>query len=268
MKRQLHAEWYKLVHSQIISIVALISIGIVLLSFHFGQIYFFAAGSGNKIYIGFQAKAYSSMHAPNFDEVAMSALAYTAFFWCLVVIVTAYFFMDEYHTGTIKLAVAGGIRKWKIYLSKAIILSGATFLFYYIFIFIFLIIELIQTGYQFNANDLTVMLKLIFLNNVALVSLQFLTIFLCVLLKNIGVVVGLCFMYVYAGLEVYLGCWNHMDEISSGLKLFLYCNPMYYWLNYCSHRVGAAIGDMWIYMVLSIALLCMGGIIINKRELK
>ena len=52
------------------------------------------------------------------------------------------------------------------------------------------------------------------------------------------------------------------------LKIFVYGNPMYYWMNFCSCRTMRIIEHLPFYFMGGILLLIVGGIAMSKKEIK
>lgn len=267
MINQLKAEFFKLKHSLILSVSFLVMLGIILLSFVFGDMSFFAAGDGMTTYIGFQAKSYADFNAPAFKEILKSSFAYSGFFWIIALFLIALFFTKEYSSGTIKLAVATGVSRWRIYISKVVTILITVFFVYALYVGIFTSIEVTQTHYSLQINEIFYIGKIFILNYIVLIAFAFFVIFLCVLFQNIGLVIGISCLYIFAGMSVYIMIWYKMDSISFGMKSFVYCNPMYYWMNYCSNRDASTVG-LCVYTLIGIALFLVGGLLLSNREIK
>ncbi len=62
--------------------------------------------------------------------------------------------------------------------------------------------------------------------------------------------------------------WSNMDAASIPLKIFVYGNPMYYWMNFCSCRTMGIIEHLPFYFMGGILLLIVGGIAMSKKEIK
>ena len=73
---------------------------------------------------------------------------------------------------------------------------------------------------------------------------------------------------VFSGASVYLMLWSNMDADSIPLKIFVYGNPMYYWMNFCSCRTMGIIEHLSFYFRGGILLLIVGGIAMSKKEIK
>ena len=99
------------------------------------------------------------------------------------------------------------------------------------------------------------------------IAFESISIFLCVIIQNIGVVTGICCLYVFSGASVYLMLWSNMDAASIPLKIFVYGNPMYYWMNFCSCRTMGIIEHLPFYFMGGILLLIVGGIAMSKKEI-
>ena len=267
MSRQLKAEFYKMFHSMNIVISFLAIVAIVGLSFAFGDMSFFAGGDGMVTYIGFQAKGYMNQSSPEFNEILRSTFAYTCFFWIIVLFITALFFTKEYSTGTIKLAVATGINKWSIYISKVATILCVTFGLYFIYITIFGLIEILQTGIDIRSYYVSDVIRIFILNYLVLAAFICFIVFICVLTRNVGIVVGLSCLYIFAGISIYIMVWDRMETLVKVVRMFIYCNPMYYWMNYCCNRAVSYI-ELLGYLIVSVAILIFGGYLLEKREIK
>lgn len=268
MKNQLKAERYKLRHSNMPIIILLVCTAIIVVSILFGEMTFFGAGDGMTSIIGFQAKSYLSETTITFKAVARSALAYTSFFWVVAGLFTAIFFIKEYSTGTIKLSVAYGIKRQILYYAKAITIFLTSLLFYIGFIATFFIIEVVQSGYIPSIMELQNILGWTILCWLVLMAFESIIFFLCVLIQNTGIVIGISCLYIFSGASVYLMLWSNMNTTALSLKIFVYGNPMYYWMNFCSCRTMGIVDQLPFYLLSCFVLLIAGGWIISKKEIK
>ena len=241
---------------------------ILMVSFALGDMTFFGAGDGTESVIGFQAKCYLSSEMPTFQTVACSSLAYTAFFWIVCLVFATIFFTKEYNTGTIKLSVAYGTKRTILYYTKAITILAVSLITYLIFVAAFFVIEIIQSGYIPSASEALTLFGWALACGIVLLAFESISIFLCVIIQNIGVVTGICCLYVFSGASVYLMLWSNMDAASIPLKIFVYGNPMYYWMNFCSCRTMGIIEHLPFYFMGGILLLIVGGIAMSKKEIK
>jgi len=101
-----------------------------------------------------------------------------------------------------------------------------------------------------------------------LLALESISIFLCVVIQNTGIVTGICCLYVFSGASVYLMLWSDMETVSIPLKIFVYGNPMYYWMNFSSCRTMGIIEHLPFYFIGCISLLIVGGLIMIRKEIK
>ena len=99
-------------------------------------------------------------------------------------------------------------------------------------------------------------------------ALESISIFLCVVIQNTGIVTGICCLYVFSGASVYLMLWSDMETVSIPLKFFVYGNPMYYWMNFSSCRTMGIIEHLPFYFIGCISLLIVGGLIMIRKEIK
>lgn len=215
------AEFYKLRHSKILITILGVCAAVIMVSFALGDMTFFGAGDGTESVIGFQAKCYLSSEIPTFQTVARSSLAYTAFFWIIGILFATIFFTKEYNTGTIKLSVAYGTKRTILYYTKAITILVVSLITYLIFVATFFVIEIIQSGYIPTASEVINLLGWALACGTVLLALESISIFLCVVIQNTGIVTGICCLYVFSGASVYLMLWSDMETVSIPLKFFV-----------------------------------------------
>ena len=220
------AEFYKLFRSKIMIAILGVCVALVMVSFALGDMTFFGAGDGTESVIGFQAKCYLSSEMPTFQTVARSSLAYTAFFWIVCLVFATIFFTKEYNTGTIKLSVAYGTKRTILYYTKAITILAVSLITYLIFVAAFFVIEIIQSGYIPSASEALTLFGWALACGIVLLAFESISIFLCVIIQNIGVVTGICCLYVFSGASVYLMLWSNMDAASIPLKIFVYLHSL------------------------------------------
>ena len=213
-------------------------------------------------------KCYLSSEIPTFQTVARSSLAYTAFFWIIGILFATIFFTKEYNTGTIKLSVAYGTKRTILYYTKAITILVVSLITYLIFVATFFVIEIIQSGYIPTASEVINLLGWALACGTVLLALESISIFLCVVIQNTGIVTGICCLYVFSGASVYLMLWSDMETVSIPLKFFVYGNPMYYWMNFSSCRTMGIIEHLPFYFIGCISLLIVGGLIMIRKEIK
>lgn len=261
------AEFYKLRHSKILITILGVCAAVIMVSFALGDMTFFGAGDGTESVIGFQAKCYLSSEIPTFQTVARSSLAYTAFFWIIGILFATIFFTKEYNTGTIKLSVAYGTKRTILYYTKAITILVVSLITYLIFVATFFVIEIIQSGYIPTASEVINLLGWALACGTVLLALESISIFLCVVIQNTGIVTGICCLYVFSGASVYLMLWSDMETVSIPLKFFVYGNPMYYWMNFSSCRTMGIIEHLPFYFIGCISLLIVGGLIMIIQNL-
>lgn len=88
------------------------------------------------------------------------------------------------------------------------------------------------------------------------------------LIQNTGIVIGISCLYIFSGASVYLMLWSNMNTTALSLKIFVYGNPMYYWMNFCSCRTMGIVDQLPFYLLSCFVLLIAGGWIISKKEIK
>ena len=142
------------------------------------------------------------------------------FFWIVCLVFATIFFTKEYNTGTIKLSVAYGTKRTILYYTKAITILAVSLITYLIFVAAFFVIEIIQSGYIPSASEALTLFGWALACGIVLLAFESISIFLCVIIQNIGVVTGICCLYVFSGASVYLMLWSNMDAASIPLKIF------------------------------------------------
>ena len=165
---------------------------------------------------------------------------------------------------TIKLSVAYGTKRTILYYTKAITILVVSLITYLIFVATFFVIEIIQSGYIPTASEVINLLGWALACGTVLLALESISIFLCVVIQNTGIVTGIC----CSGASVYLMLWSDMETVSIPLKFFVYGNPMYYWMNFSSCRTMGIIEHLPFYFIGCISLLIVGGLIMIRKEIK
>lgn len=268
MKNQLKAEMYKFFHSKMPFHIFIVCFSIILISFVFGEMIFFGAGDGMTSEIGFQAKCFLSEDTITFQSIARSSLAYTAFFWIIAGLFTILFFIKEYSVGTIKLPIAYGTNRQILYYAKVLTIFLISFVSYILFVAVFFIIEMVQSGYSPDFMEIMNVLGWTLLCGFVLTAFESILIFLCVIIQNTGIVTGISCLYVFSGASIYLMIWNDMENTALPLKIFVYGNPMYYWMNFSSCRTMEIIDHLPFYLSACFAFTILGGYIACKKEIK
>lgn len=155
-----------------------------------------------------------------------------------------------------------------LYYTKAITILVVSLITYLIFVATFFVIEIIQSGYIPTASEVINLLGWALACGTVLLALESISIFLCVVIQNTGIVTGICCLYVFSGASVYLMLWSDMETVSIPLKIFVYGNPMYYWMNFSSCRTMGIIEHLPFYFIGCISLLIVGGLIMIRKEIK
>lgn len=151
---------------------------------------------------------------------------------------------------------------------QAITILVVSLITYLIFVATFFVIEIIQSGYIPTASEVINLLGWALACGTVLLALESISIFLCVVIQNTGIVTGICCLYVFSGASVYLMLWSDMETVSIPLKFFVYGNPMYYWMNFSSCRTMGIIEHLPFYFIGCISLLIVGGLIMIRKEIK
>lgn len=91
---------------------------------------------------------------PEFSEIMQSCISCNVFLWIVALILTIQFFCYDYSAGTIKLPIAYGIDRVKVYFAKVIVIVLYNAVCYFLFNAITLCFTCIQIGYTPNITEL------------------------------------------------------------------------------------------------------------------
>ena len=97
--------------------------------------------------IGFFAFTFENIDTPEFSEIMQSCISCNVFLWIVTLILTIQFFCYDYAAGTIKLPVAYGIDRVKVYFAKTIVIVLYNAVCYFIFNTITLLFKSLHKSY-------------------------------------------------------------------------------------------------------------------------
>lgn len=203
--------------------------------------------------IGFVSNMYKDVDNPLAGEIIRTALSYTAFIWLVILIFSSSFFTKEYSENTIKLAVAYGENRFKLFLSKFIIISLYSFILYYLFTFFIFIHASVTMKFTPNISDVFMLFKLTTLNFLVMEIFILIILIISMIIKNIGAVNGIMCFYIITCPLVYMTIWFNMDAQSLLMKAYIKTNPMYYWSTICAYNLNNnIINETIIYFIIAI----------------
>lgn len=274
MLNLLRADWLKLKWTKLPWITLLGVLGLLLIYIGAGQSAFMSTGNNGVlgVGIGFLSGHYADIQQPLLGEVIRTALSYTAFFWLLMLIFSIQFYAKEYTGNTIKLAIAYGHSRVKIYLSKVMVILIYSAITYYTFILGVFTHASISVNYQVLPTDIPTLLGVITLNYLVMIVFILITLLLCMTVKNIGIVAASMCFYTIGGAIVYMSEYYNLisNQVSIPVKAFIGTHPMYYWLTISNYNFNDnIINNAIIYgIVASIILFSASCMYLRKQEVK
>lgn len=275
MINQIKSDYYKLRHSRMLFAVSCAYFFIFLLYmvlYTYGPqkgVSFMASGGETTGILGFFVKTYSDMNTPMFWEICRSSMSNTIFFWMVAAVFTVMYLSKEYRYGTIKLSVAYGISKFRIFLSKFLITACYTGICYYLMAFLSLAFTLIKTHYCLTVSDFGEFMLYTSLNFLVLIVFILLCLLVELLLKNIAYSVTLMYLFIFAGLVFVDASWAAHQSWTLIQNALARINPSYYWLRICGYSHTTIEIETILYFVIGSAFLfLMTGLILKKQEIK
>ena len=219
--------------------------------------------------IGFFAFTFENIDTPKFSEIMQSCLSCNVFLWIVALILTIQFFCYDYSVGTIKLPVAHGISRVKVYFAKVIVIVLYNAICYFLFNVITLCFTCIQIGYTPNITELTQYLGYIGLNFLVMISFILLCINICICLKNTGIIATVMCLFTLGGAVIYTGIWQNFHSHII-LKYLVWLNPLYYWMNMGTFRLEyGLVNEIIVYFVFGLLfLLPLSVLLVRKQEFK
>ena len=219
--------------------------------------------------IGFFAFTFENINMPKFSEIMQSCISCNVFLWIVVLILTIQFFCYDYSMGTIKLPIAYGIGRVKVYFAKVIVIVLYNAICYFLFNTITLCLTCLQIGYTLNITELVQYLSYMGLDFLVMISFIFLCITVCICLKNIGIIATVMCLFTLGGAVIYTGIWQNFHSHTI-LKYLVWLNPLYYWMNMGAFRLEyGLINEIVAYFVFSLLfLLPLSVILVRKQEFK
>ncbi|MGL4363510.1 MAG: ABC transporter permease subunit [Cellulosilyticaceae bacterium] len=275
MLNLLRADWLKLKWSKLPWITLLAVLGLLLIYISAGEAAFMSSGNHRELLgegIGFVSGYYGDIQKPLLGEVIRTALSYTAFFWLLILIFSIQFYAKEYTGNTIKLAIAYGHSRVKIYLSKVIVILIYSAITYSTFILGVFTHASISINYQVLPTDIPIILGVVILNYLVMIVFILITLLLCMIIKNTGIVAASMCFYTIGGAIVYMSEYYNLlsNQVSLPVKVFIGTHPMYYWMTISAYNFNNnIINETIIYgIAASIILFTTSCMYLRKQEVK
>lgn len=279
MNSQIKAEFFKLRYSNIFkAIPILFGVGMIL------YVIFSLSGGGTQLLIsegdeevnttihgmiGFLAFTFEDLNKPQFEEILKSAMSGNVFLWIFVLVLVVQFFNYDYNLGTIKLPIAYGVGRIKIFLAKFLLIIIYSGVFYLLFSTVTFIYTCIYASYSPNSSEVLKYLEYTGLNYLVMISYILLCLIASICLKNIGIISTVMCLYTLGGAIIYTGVWQQFHSYSI-LRYFIQLNPLYYWMNMGTLRLDyGIINEMMIYFLFGMFILLPISIaLIRKQEFK
>ncbi len=279
MFNQLKSEFLKLKYSRLFTAVPMLLLAGLLL---YGS--FSLSAGGTQLFVsegdeeanaaiqgmvGFFAFTFEDIDMPEFSEIMQSCISCNVFLWIVALILTIQFFCYDYSAGTIKLPIAYGIDRVKVYFAKVIVIVLYNAVCYFLFNAITLCFTCIQIGYTPNITELIQYLSYIGLNFLVMISFIFLCITISICLKNTGIIATVMCLFTLGGAVIYTGIWQNFHSHAI-LKYFVWLNPLYYWMNMGTFRLQyGLINEIIVYFIFGLFfLLPLSVILVRKQEFK
>lgn len=213
-----------------------------------------------------------NLHSNNysFNNILRASMSYTVFYWIVILVFSISFFTKEFSQRTIKLFIANGESRFKIYLSKLTVISIFSFILYILLTITMLFYISFKLDYLLNMNEIILSLKIIILNFLAIEVFILLSIYMSIILKNVVISNLTIFLYIFLGMMLYMNVWNHMANQSFLVKLFLKVNPIYYWSTISAYNFNNnIINETIIYFFTScIILMTLSYLTLKNKEFK
>lgn len=279
MINQIRAEFLKLRYSGIFKAMPILfAVGLIL------YISFGISGGGTQLFVsegdeeintalqgvvGFFAFTFADTATPQFDEILQSVMSCNVFLWIFILILVIQFFNYDYNFGTIKVPIANGISRLKIFFAKIFTIAVYTGIFYIMFSLLTFIYTCVYTNYLPNTSEVLRCFVYVGLNYLVMLMFILLCVLVSIALKNIGIISTVMCVFIFGGAIVYTGIWQQFHSYTL-LRYLVLLNPFYYWMNMGSLRLEYdIIREIVVYFFAGIfILLPIEVMLIRKQEVK
>lgn len=260
-------KWSNYILSSVISIVAIFTIYLLAGDSSFlysGNRYI--VGSG----VGFVSSVYENIKNPTFGEIVRTAMVGTGFIWMVILPLSVSFFVREYSENTVKLSIAYGQSRFKIYLSKFIVVSVFSLILYCLLTLSIFAHSSITMNFNPTLSEFFVLLKLITLNFLVIEIFIMISLVVSMIIKNLGAISTIMCFFILSLPMVYMMVWDKLDSQSFIIKSFLKINPMYYWSTISAYNLNNnIIHETVMYVLIStVILIPLSYIILRREEIK
>lgn len=279
MVNQVKVEFLKLKYSNISkAILILFGAGIIL------YMVFSLSGEGTQLLIsegdeeinteihgmiGFLAFTFEDLAEPQFNEILQSAMSGNVFVWIFILILVIQFFNYDYNSGTVKLPIAYGVNRIKIFLAKFLTIVVYTGVLYGLFSVVTFIYTCVYADYAPKSSEILEYLGYVGVNYLVMISFILLCLIVSICLRNIGIISVVMCLFTLGGAILYTGIWQRFHSYTV-LRYFIMLNPLYYWMNVGTLRLDYGIlNEMVVYFVFGLfVLLPISIVLIRRQEIK
>lgn len=282
MLSQIKADYYKLTRSKLLWL-CLVLYGAL---FFLYIIIYFCIGHDEMMYMGmtgtstqrkqigqsaiFMVGGFADQSHPQFWEIARSTMSSNFLVWINIIVFSVLFVAKEYDTGTIKLSVAYGTSKFKIYLSKLLISFLNLAVFYYSFMFLAFVFTVFQSHYSPSIENWMQMLQLISVNFAVLAVFMLSCFTISLLVRNTGAASALLCLFLFVEIIALAVLCPYLSTCATAIQLFVKISPMYYLMDVSGYYLTHGIFQeaLWYCAVGIMILLPVSWLILRRQEIK
>lgn len=272
MKKLIISDFLKLIYGKY-HIYTLISVLSIFIFYCFvGDATLFSSGNPYNLGegIGFISNIYLDKSNIEFGYILRNIMFSNGIIWIVILFFSSSFFLYEYNCNTIKLTISYGYDKFRIYLSKVIVISIWSLILYYLIAILILIHSINVLRFTITLMDIIEFIKMSIIIFLVIEVFIIITLMLCILFKN-SMWVNFIMSLIMVSLPlVYMMVWNKMEKQSILINLFVKLNPMYYLATISAYNFkNNIIFNSIIYSLLGIYLLIgCSKFILNRSEIK
>ncbi|MEF9992017.1 MAG: ABC transporter permease subunit [Peptostreptococcaceae bacterium] len=226
----------------------------------------YIAGGG----IGFISSIYGDINNPTFGEIMRTSMVGTGFIWIIILIISVSFFMSEYTENTIRLSIAYGHSKFKMYISKLSVISVYSLMLYCFLTLLIFTHSIIKLKFTPDFSEILIALKLITLNFLVIEVFIMISLLVSIIVKHIGAISAIICFFILSLPMVYMMVWDKLASQSILIKIFLKINPMYYWSTISAYNIdNNIIYETVVYVILAtIFLIPLSYFLLRREEVK
>ncbi|MGX4601773.1 ABC transporter permease subunit [Faecalimicrobium sp. JNUCC 81] len=217
--------------------------------------------------VGFISNMYGDINNPAFGEIMRTSMVGTGFIWIIILIMSVSFFMSEYTESTIRISIAYGHSKFKMYISKLIVLSVYSLVSYYFLTFFIFTHSIIKLNFTPTIGEILTALKLTTLNFLVIEVFIMISLLVSIIVKHIGAISIIVCFFILSLPMVYLMVWDKLASQPILIKIFLKINPMYYWSTISAYNIdNNIIYETVMYVIVATIILISSSYLLLKSE--